>query len=159
MNEIYGYLLQAHSILRWFVLLFLLIVIFRHATAGNRTFRAGDRTAGTWLIIAADLMFIIGVYQWVVGPFGLKAIQNNGMSVVMKDPVARFFAVEHFAGMLIAIILIHIGRSYIRKNMPDRVRHRRSLIFYALALLLILLSIPWPFREGLGRPWIRLESL
>jgi hypothetical protein len=62
--------------------------------------------------------------------------------------------VEHLAGMLIAIILIHIGKAQGRKAISDRAKHRRTMIFYLLALLIILASIPWPFREiGVGRGW------
>ena len=69
------------------------------------------------------------------------------MSAVMKDPGLRFFAVEHLAGMLIAIILIHIGKTQGKKPIGDKAKHRRTMIFYLVALLIILASIPWPFRD------------
>jgi len=65
----------------------------------------------------------------------------------MKDPYNRFFAVEHLAGMLIAIILIHIGKAQGKRPIGDKAKHRRTMIFYLVALLIILASIPWPFRE------------
>jgi hypothetical protein len=99
-------------------------------------------------------MFLVGIYQWIVGDWGLKSIQNNGMSVVMKNANLRFFAIEHFIGMLIAISLIHVGYSYAKKNVPDSTKHKRAVLFYGLALLIILISIPWPFRAvGAGRGW------
>ena len=105
-------------------------------------------------MICADIMLLIGLYQWFTGPWGLKMIKASSMSAVMKNPVARFFAVEHLVGMLIAIILIHVGYSYSKKNMPDKVKHKRVLVFFGLALLIILISIPWPFRVvGAGRTW------
>ena len=105
-------------------------------------------------MITADIMLLVGFYQWFAGDWGLKSIQLNGMSVVMKNAVLRFFAIEHMAGMLIAIILIHIGYSFSKKNIPDTAKHRRVILFYSLALLIILISIPWPFREvGAGRTW------
>lgn len=154
-NEFYGILLQAHSIVRWIVLLLLLVLVVKSLSA-NRPFTSSDRTMGSILTIFADIMLLVGVYQWIVGPWGLKQIQDRGMGEVMKDDTARFFAVEHFAGMLIGIIFIHIAGAYAKKAMPDNRRHRRRLIFYGLALLLILISIPWPFREEIGRPWIRI---
>ena len=79
---------------------------------------------------------------------------EGGMGAVMKDPGTRFFAVEHIAGMLIAIILIHIGKAQGRKAIGDRAKHRRTMIFYLLALLIILVSIPWPFRSiGAASGW------
>jgi len=57
--------------------------------------------------------------------------------------------------MLIAIILLHVGKAQGKKAITDRSKHRRTLVFYLLALLIILLSIPWPFREkiGMGSHW------
>ncbi|ULT45872.1 hypothetical protein KRR40_23250 [Niabella defluvii] len=37
----------------------------------------------------------------------------------MKAPVYRFFAVEHLLGMIVAIALVHVGRSFAKKNIPD----------------------------------------
>lgn len=100
-------------------------------------------------------MLLIGIYLWFAGPNGYQLIENNGMSGVMKNSYSRFFAVEHQIGMLIAIILLHIGKAQSKKDLADRAKHRRSFIFYFLALLIILASIPWPFREiGEGRGWI-----
>jgi hypothetical protein len=76
------------------------------------------------------------------------------MGEVMKEPFSRFFTVEHTLGMLIAIILIHIGKAQARKQISDKAKHKRTLIFYLLALLIILASIPWPFRQvGAGSHW------
>jgi hypothetical protein len=106
-------------------------------------------------VIFADLQLVIGVVLWFVGARGYKIIQQQGWSAAMKGPaVERFFAIEHFAGMLIAIILLHIGKSQGRKAISDRAKHRRTLLFYLLALLIILVSIPWPFRQvGAGSHW------
>ena len=106
------------------------------------------------LVIFADLMFIIGLVIWYFGSRGYKLIETMGMSAVMKDASARFFAVEHIAMMLVTIILIHIGKAQARKPIGDKAKHRRTLVFYLIALILILVSIPWPFREiGKGSHW------
>ena len=81
-----------------------------------------------------------------------------GMSAAMKDPYARFFAIEHLTGMLIAIILLHIGKAQGKKAINDRSKHRRTLVFYLLALLIILLSIPWPFRQIGARAAIGIKD-
>ena len=149
----YNGLLHTHNLLRWIILILLFVAFYRHLLAKARTFNATDRKIGRALMISCDITFLIGLYQWITGPLGLKMIQNAGMSVVMKDRVTRFWAIEHTIGMLIAIILVHIGYSFAKKNIEDSAKHKRSMIFYGLALLIILISIPWPFRELIGRPW------
>ncbi len=147
-------LLHLHSFLRWVILILLLVAIYKSFADRHKAYSAGHKKAGLFVMICADIMLLLGVYQWFTGPWGLKSIQANGMGAVMKDPVSRFFAVEHFIGMLIAIILIHIGYSYAKKNVPDTVKHKRTMLLFGLALLIILISIPWPFRAiGAGRTW------
>jgi hypothetical protein len=151
----YESLVQIHSFGRWIVLLLLLVAIYRSATAGSRLFVKTDNTVGLLLTIFSDLMLLIGLYLWFAGPWGYRQISESGMGAVMKNPVTRFYAVEHNITMIIAIALIHIGKAQGKKSMPDQRKHRRMMWFYLIALLLILLSIPWPFRvAGAGRGWI-----
>ena len=80
------------------------------------------------------------------------AFQDFGAA--MRDNVLRFWAVEHVFGMVLAIALAHIGRSRVHKTGDDGRRHKLSLIFFTLALILILGSIPWPTLPH-GRPLLR----
>jgi membrane protein DedA with SNARE-associated domain len=70
----------------------------------------------------------------------------------MKQEVTRFFMVEHFTGMLLAIILITVGYVIGKRALPEK-SAKIIFWFYTIALLLILAFIPWPFR-GLGGGWI-----
>lgn len=150
----YNVILHLHSGLRWVVLLLILIVVYRSMTAGSRPFNNSDKKYGLFAMIVCDIMLLIGVYQWLAGNWGLSSVQNNGMKDVMHNSTLRFFAIEHPIGMLIAIAMVHIGKSYAKKNLPDTVKHKRTLLFFGLALLIILISLPWPFREaGAGRGW------
>ncbi len=147
-------MLHLHSVLRWILLLLLLVALYKSFADRNNAFTAGHKKTGLFLMICADVMLLVGLYQWFTGPWGLKSIQSNGMSVVMKDPLLRFFAMEHFVGMLLGIIFIHVGYTFSKKNIPDSVKHKRTLLFYGLALLIIVVFIPWPFRTvGAGRTW------
>jgi len=152
----YTVLLSLHSILRWIILLLAIIAIYKSYTGmvSGKPFTAGDKKNGLFLLIAAHTALLIGLYQWIVGPWGLKNIENMGMSAVMKDPVARFYGVEHMTGMIIAIVLITIARGVSKKNIPDRVKHKRVFWLVLIALILILASVPWPFRAGIARPWL-----
>lgn len=150
----YTGMLHLHSFGRWVVLILLLVAIFKHLSAAGRAYTKGDARISLFLMIATDLMLLVGIYLWAAGPWGLQLIQANGMAGVMGDAVSRFYAVEHQVGMILAIALIHIGKAQGKKNLPDASKHRRTAIFYIIALLVILVSIPWPFREvGEGRGW------
>jgi hypothetical protein len=153
--DLYNALLHVHSVGRWILLLILLIAIFRSLAAGNKNFTHSDQRVGLFLTIVADIMLLIGIYLYFVGSWGYKQIEiHGGMGEAMREPTARFFAVEHLVGMLIAIVLLHIGKAQGKKDLPHHIKHRRTAIYYIIALLVIVASIPWPFREiGAGRGW------
>lgn len=135
-------LLHLHNFLRWIILFFLLVAIIQ--SLGRKT---GLQKTSLWLLIAAHITLLIGLYQYFTGAVGFKLIQANGFGAVMKDSIMRFWAVEHITGMLIAIILITIARGKAKRG-------GYPFMLYMLALIIILAVIPWPFRElGIQRPW------
>ncbi len=140
----YNGLLHTHNLLRWIILILLLVAIYQAFTK-----KPGLSKSSLWLMIAAHITLLIGIYQWFTGHLGLKRIQEMGMSEVMGASAARFFAIEHPVGMLIAIILITVGRGKAKKQ-----SYTAASWIYIIALLILLVTIPWPFREGVGRPWI-----
>ena len=151
----YTALLDLHSILRWVLLVLAIVAIFKSysgMTAG-KVFSAGDRKVGLFLMIAAHTTLVVGFYLWLAGPYGLANIRNLGFGEVMKDRVYRFYAVEHLFGMLVAIVLITIGRGAAKKPISDRAKHKRTFWYILVALVLILATIPWPFRAEIARPW------
>jgi cell division protein FtsW (lipid II flippase) len=101
------------------------------------------------LLISSHTTLLLGLYQYFFGAVGIKMIQAAGMGVAMKDSTTRFWAVEHISSMLIAIVLITIGHISYKKTQNTS----KTTVFYVIALLLIVLAMPWPFREGIGRPW------
>ena len=147
-------MLHLHSVLRWVILILLLVALYKNFTDRSKPFTSGHKKLGLYLMICADLLLLVGLYQWFAGNWGLKSIQLNGFGTVMKNSTLRFFAIEHTTGMLIAIILIHMGHAFGKKSVPDTQKHKRILLYFGLALLIILISIPWPFRAvGAGRHW------
>ena len=151
----YNGLLLLHSFLRWVILVLAIVSIYKNylGMRGGRVFSAGDKKVGLFLMIAAHTTLLVGLYLWFFGPFGLMNIQNLGFGEVMKNRIARYYAVEHTTGMLIAIVLITIGRGVSKKNIPDAAKFKRTFWFILVALIIILATVPWPFRAGIGRPW------
>jgi hypothetical protein len=134
-------LLHLHNFLRWIILLFLLIALLQSMSR-----KPGLQKTSLWLLIAAHITLLVGLYQYFTSAVGYKLIQNNGFSVVIKDSVMRFWAVEHITGMLIAIILITVARGRAKRG-------GYPTVLYIIALIIILAVVPWPFREGIARPW------
>lgn len=150
----YNGMLHLHSVLRWVIFILLLVAIYKSYSDRKNEFTISHRKIGLVLMICADVMLLVGLYQWFTGPWGLKNIQAVGFKEIMSNTYYRFFAIEHTTGMLLAIILIHLAYSYCKKEIAGPQKHKRLLLYYGLALLIILISVPWPFRAvGEGRHW------
>jgi hypothetical protein len=138
----YTGLLHLHNTLRWVILIALILSIYKLFTQKDAL------KTSKILLISAHTSLVVGLYQYIAGPLGIKLIQSAGMAATMKDASSRFWAVEHIFSMILAIVLITIGHLKYKKTLkPSPTR-----ILYVVALILILLAIPWPFREGIGRP-------
>ncbi|HRE53055.1 MAG TPA: hypothetical protein PK339_16670 [Flavitalea sp.] len=150
----YTGLLHLHNLLRWVIIILLVIAIVKSFSGmtGKKPFTKGDKKTGLFLMIAAHIQLLIGLYEWFFGAWGLKLIQKIGMGEAMKEPAYRFWAVEHLTGMLIAIVLITIGRGASKKNIPDQAKHSKTFWFFLIAFIIILAVVPWPFREAIARP-------
>lgn len=146
----YTFLLGVHNLLRWVILVLLVLNLVRHFAAMNRPFADIDKKLGLWLMISAHIQLVVGLYQWLAGAWGLRNFINNGAQV-MQNSTERFYAVEHSVSMIIAIILITVARGVFRKQLPDGKKHRRCILLYALALIIILTMTPWPGMDEIGR--------
>lgn len=149
----YTILLDLHSILRWVIIVLMVTAIVRSWNS-NKPFSTTDGKIGLFLLISAHTTLVIGLYLWIFGPWGLANIRNLGFGGVMKDKAYRFYAVEHLFGMLVAIALITIARGAAKKNIPDAAKHKRVFWLLLVALVIILATVPWPFRAAIGRPWL-----
>lgn len=147
-------MIHAHNFLRWIVLILALVTVVKSLSGmnGKKAFTSGDRKTVLFYMISMDIQLLLGLALYVTGAWGIRNIQNQGMAAVMKDSVSRFFAVEHTIGMLIAIVLVHVANASVKKRIADNVKFKRVFILSLLSLIAILASIPWPFRELIGRP-------
>lgn len=149
----YSGILLIHSWLRWAVLLLGLTAFVRGVTRSQRPWTPTDQSVSRWFTMAIDLQFLLGaLLYFVLSPFTTAAFSDFGAA--MGNSGLRFWAVEHVFGMVVAIALAHIGRTKIAKAPTDGRRHRLAAIFYGLALLAIVLSIPWPGSPN-ARPMFR----
>jgi hypothetical protein len=141
----YTGLVHLHNLLRWVVLIALLITIVK------LVLKKDALKTSKVLLISAHTTLVLGLYQYFFGNLGFQLIKSTvgGMKVVMKDAVSRFWAVEHAFSMILVIVFITIGHiKYKKSGKPNP-----TLVFFVLALVLILLMTPWPFKAGVGRPW------
>ena len=145
----YDFVLFAHSWLRWLVLLAGVAAVARAVSGVNtrRPWTPLDDRGGMWFTAALDLQMLIGLVLYAfLSPVTQSAFVD--MAAAMRAAPVRFFVVEHPVGMIVSIALAHVGRVRIRKAPDSESRHKRALVFFGLALLVLLLSMPWPIGPG-----------
>ena len=151
----YTALLFLHSWLRWLVVL-AGIAVLGGAVAGVSTRRAWlpvDNVRLALFTHTLDVQILIGLILYAfLSPVTRSGFEN--MQLTMRDPILRFFVVEHVVGMVVAIAFAHVGRARVRKAVDAAARHRAALIFVGLSMVALLLSIPWPGMPG-GRELFR----
>jgi hypothetical protein len=145
-NAMHSLLLYTHSILRYFVLILLLVVIVQSLMGwlSKKPYGAADNKTGLFLFILTHTQLLVGLILYFVSP----AVIFSGEA--MKQSMTRYWLVEHNTAMLIAIVLITLARTT-SKKMPDaESKHKRMFIFNSIALVIILATIWLSGRGVLG---------
>lgn len=139
-------LVRSHSGLRWVVLGLLVIAIINavQKKSKNATYVKKDKMINLFAMIFLHIQLLLGLILY------FTSVRVNSSEGWMKVASSRFFVMEHLLGMLIAIIIVTIGRRKAEKQMLDTKKHSTVFKWYLVGLLFIIASIPWPFRTNLG---------
>lgn len=136
---------HAHSGLRWVVLILMLLAIVNSLI--SRNYEKKHKMINLFAMISLHTQLLIGLGLYFISP---RVQFFDGW---MKEASYRFYGMEHFLGMIVAIILVTIGRKIAEKQTTDIDKHKKIRTFYTIALVIIIASIPWPFRTALGGAW------
>ncbi len=131
-----------HSIFRWLVLISLLYSLGRsfHGLISKRTFNKADSLARmlagtishTQLLIGFTLYFVLSP----ITQFFMKSGSGGNHEI-------WFFGIYHIALMFSAIVVMTIGSSIAKRATADHAKFKTITIYFSIALVLILLAIPW----------------
>ncbi len=137
----YEFIKTAHSHLAWMLLAVLIFAILIVAISkfSKKTFSAPHLKVALAGMIATHIQLLLGLILYFISPNGVK----NLSGATMKDPFARLLAVEHPIMMILAVVLITIGYVKAKKAIGTDRAYRAVMIYYTLALILMLSRIPW----------------
>lgn len=143
----YNGLLHAHSGLRWIALILIITTIIISFISKNKPYSPVEKKLALFTLISFHIQALIGLYLY---------FSESGRIIFfegfMKNGIARFFNIEHIFGMLVAITLITIGYSKAKRKTDDQAKRKIIKKLFIIALIIILVTIPWPFR-GFGNGW------
>lgn len=145
-------ILSLHNIARWVVLMLGLTAVYRSfmSLAAQKEWTALDRRWGLFFTISMDIQVLLGLILY----FFFSSLTRDALSQFgspFRDNDQRFFALIHVLYMALAIAFTHLGSMLPRKANTALVKHQRAASFFTLAVLCILLGMPWtrPFFPGL----------
>jgi hypothetical protein len=141
----YEILKHTHSGLRWVALILILFAIYNSITAKEFTKR--EKLINLFSMVSLHTQLLLGLVLYFISP------RISFASGWMTDASFRFYGMEHLAGMLIAVALITIGYVKSKRGTSPAAIYKPIKLFYIIGLILILASIPWPFRANLGGGW------
>ena len=151
----YSLILTIHSLLRWLVLSSLVYTIYR-AWLGwlkDKKFSDGDNRIRVLTATIAHIQLVIGLILYFISPIVNYFLSNFKDAVHSRG--IRFFGMEHSIMMLVAIVFITIGSAAAKRQQTDKGKFKTMAIWLTIALVFILISIPWPFSPLAGRPYFR----
>lgn len=140
----YTGLLHTHNLFRWLVLLALLAAVIMAFSGwmNQRKWQKSDNLVGLLLMIFMDIQLLVGLILYAfVSPMTKAAFNDFGAA--MKNPDLRFYAVEHILMMVVALVLVHVGRAKSKKALVVWKQHRAAAVYYTISLIVILAAIPW----------------
>jgi uncharacterized membrane protein YphA (DoxX/SURF4 family) len=155
MNYIYPFILALHSSWRWVALLVLIVSLIRFGFMKKKKlgFSGLDGFLKNSVVISFWIQSILGFMLYSLSPITQHFLQHFSTAVHLRQ--IRFFGMEHSSMMLAATILLTVGSGKCKNADTDDRRFKILLIWFGIALLIILSSIPWAFSPFTSRPGLR----
>ena len=97
-----------------------------HFTMPLRTKEASekkDKMINLFAMISLHVQLLLGLILYYTS--GNVSFEEGWM----KNPITRFYGMEHLIGMLIAIILVTVGRKMAEKQGPEQ-KNKKILLWY-----------------------------
>jgi len=133
----YIFVKDLHSGFRYIVFILVVIAIIQSLLGwlGKKPYTEVNRKLNLFALISAHTQLLIGIVLYFLSPL----VQFNAGT--MKNDTTRYFTVEHWVMMIIAIVLITIGHSKSKKIALPENKHKTIAIYYIIAFLVILGAI------------------
>src|SRR3989338_8559910 len=111
--------------------------------------------------------------RWLILAFLLYAIYRSWRGIKTKSPFSKtdnffrhwtatlfhiqiaFFGLIHMLLMICVIVMITIGSALAKRRQTDLEKFKTMLWWFGIALIILLIAIPWPFSPFAHRPFFR----
>lgn len=153
---VYSTLLVLHSLLRWFVLISLIYATYQAYKGWLSTmpYTPRDNKIRNITVIIVHLQLLVGLILYAFSPITRQLFTNFGQAI--EQTAIRFYGMEHSVMMILAVVFITIGSAKAKRHSNDIKKFKTIAIWFTIGLIIILVSIPWPFSPFDARPLLRI---
>ncbi len=132
-------LVNIHHYLAFVVIILLALASFNgiKGNAGENIFEDKHRKMNLFALIGTHIMLLIGLVLWAL------ALGGADMGAIMSEAAARKAYVEHPTVGILAAVLVTIGNAKSKKAIGNGKKFKATMIFFGLALVLVLSRLPW----------------
>jgi len=133
----YPFFKYLHSGVRYIVLILVVLAIVQAFLGwlGKKNYTEGNRKLNLFALISVHTQLLIGLVLYFLSPL----VQFTGNA--MKEPLIRYWTVEHITMMIIAVILITVGYSRSKKVLSSEKKYLNIFVFYFLAVLIVIITL------------------
>lgn len=151
----YDTLIFLHSAVRWLAFGSLVYAAFRGwmGWMDKRAFTKADNAWRHWTATALHTQLAIGLLLYFQRP--ITSYFWSNFSEAIHDRDMAFFGIWHISLMLIAVVLATMGSALAKRKTVDSEKFKTMAIWFTVALVILLVAIPWPFSPWVQRPYIR----
>lgn len=145
----YTGLLHIHSTLPYLIFIAMAGALILSLVKRNNEgpFDSLTKRFSLFTLIFTHLQIVLGTVLYFVSPITKTAMADFGAA--MGESEIRFYVVEHVLTMILAAVAITIGNSKAKKAATGKKAYNSILLYFGIALVLILLRIPWHVWPGL----------
>ncbi len=149
------FLLPFHSLFRWLLLLMLCysVVNAYRGYVSKSAFSKRDNALRHWTATVAHIQLVIGFVLYFKSP--VIQFFFSDMKAAVHHMESLFFGAIHFLLMLSAIVIITIGSALAKRKETDQQKYKTMLLWFAVALFIIFVAIPWPFSPFANRAYFK----
>jgi heme A synthase len=99
-----------------------------------------DKFLAYGFIVNLYLQLIFGLILFV-NPASVANRDYSGAQSALEMASKRFWPIEHIVLMLFALFIANLGLIFSNKSTDSREKHRKIIIYYAIALIMIAISL------------------
>jgi len=134
-----------HGLWAFFVLIVWLMAIGRHVSGlvKKRWYdMQTDFRLALFALVVAGIQMLLGIGAYLTSDY-FRGIREGHMGEYMKNAHARLITVEHPSMALLAFLLMLFGFRRMFYQVDPRRKFFSIVLFYGLALLILLSRLPW----------------